>query len=172
MRIHLLFICFLACYLLFGGIAFCQAAAIKVFPPHIQVKAKTEEVVEEKIVLYNPDDHVALFEVYPDNFAKWIEVKPASLFLESGATRELTLVIKNKEAGIYATNLSVVSRAVSSRQFKAAAGVKIPIEVSIEKNRSKIRRLIDCILHNRELLIVISGGMILLIVSLFMIWIK
>jgi len=108
-----------------------QAAAIKIQPSEIKIEAEAGVLVEKEIIVENPDNNIALYEVYVDNFSNWIKIKPESFTLESGGSQKVVLKIQNQETGIFSTMLSAVARPLSARQFKANSGVKVPLEIKI-----------------------------------------
>ncbi len=155
-----------------GG--FVQAIAVKVKPSEIKIEVKPGVLIEQEIVIENPDNNVAFYEVYLDNFSSWIKAKPESFILESGESQEVILEIKNKERGIFSTMISVVAKPLSERKFKANSGVKIPLEVRIgEKEKSyflaNISQIFKLLLKS-EIIIYIPG--LLLILILTGIWIR
>lgn len=111
-----------------------QAIAIKIQPSEIKIEAEAGVLGEKEIIVENPDNNIALYEVYVDNFSDWIKIKPESFTLESGESQKVILQIKNKEAGIFSTMLSVVAKPLSERKFKADSGVKIPLKIKISKS--------------------------------------
>lgn len=115
-----------------------QATAIKIQPSEIKIEAEAGVLVEKKIIVENPDNNVALYEVYVDNFPNWIKIKPESFTLESGGSQKVVLKIQNQETGIFSTMLSAVARPLSERKFKAGSGVKVPLEIKIFKTNQEI----------------------------------
>lgn len=111
-----------------------QAIAVKIQPSEIEIETKPDILIQEEIIIENPDNNVALYEVYVDNFSDWIKIKPESFTLESGGLQKIILKIKNKETGIFSTMISVVARPLSERKFKAGSGVKIPLKIKISKS--------------------------------------
>lgn len=118
---------------------FVEAVAVKVNPSEIKIEANAD-LTKKEIIIENPGNNVALFEVYPDNFSDWIRIEPESFILESGKSQKVILEIKNKEIGIFSTMISVVAKPLSEREFKANAGVKIPLEIRIAQ-REKLNFL-------------------------------
>jgi len=108
-----------------------QAIAVKVRPSEIKIEANTGVLTEQEIIIENPGENVALFEVYLDNFSNWIKAKPESFVLESGGLQKVILEIKNEEIGVFSTMVSVVAKSLSERKFKANSGVKIPLEIRV-----------------------------------------
>lgn len=115
-----------------------QAVAVKVNPSEIKIEANAGVLTEKEIIIENPGENVALFEVYPDNFSDWIKVRPESFILESGKSQKVILEIKNKEIGVFSTMISVVAKPLSEREFKANAGVKIPLEIRTSEKKSEL----------------------------------
>lgn len=151
-----------------------QAIAVKVRPSEIKIEVDSGVLTKQKIVVENPDNNVAFFEVYPDNFSSWIKMKPESFILESGESQQVFLEIKNKETGVFLTMISVVAKPLSERRFKANSGVKIPLEIRIgEKERPDF--LADIFQNLKasfgaDAIIFVSG--LVLILILFGIWIR
>jgi len=117
--------------LLAGG--FVRAVAVKVRPSKIEAEIKAGVLSEREILVENPDNNVAFFEVYPDNFSDWIKAKPESFILEGGESQKVVLEIENKETGVFLTMISVVAKPLSERQFKTNSGIKIPLEIRVSE---------------------------------------
>lgn len=132
-----LFVCCLAvCSLLIPGCV--GAVAVKVLPSSLEIETRLGVSAKKEIIVENPDEKVALYEVYPDNFSDWIKVTPASFILESKDSKKVSLEVKSKEQGIFSTDVSVVSRPLSERKFKASSGVKIPLEVRVFEGKERM----------------------------------
>lgn len=114
------------------------AVSIKVNPSEIKIEAGVDNLTEKEIIIENPGKNVDLFEVYADDFSDWIKINPESFILEGGNSQKVILEIKNKETGVFSTTMSVVAKPLSEREFKANAGVKIPLEIRISENKSNI----------------------------------
>ncbi|MEK7658954.1 MAG: hypothetical protein AAB352_03770 [Patescibacteria group bacterium] len=112
--------------------SYAGAVSIKVSPSEIKIKTGTNSVKKE-ITIENPGNNVALFEVYVDNFSDWIKINPESFILNGGKSQKVALEIKNKETGIFSTMVSVVAKPLSDKEFSAAAGVKIPLEITFSE---------------------------------------
>ncbi|MEK7664673.1 MAG: hypothetical protein AAB361_00865 [Patescibacteria group bacterium] len=123
-------ICFLA-----PGLA--KAVSIKVSPPEVKIET-TAGFIEKEITIENPGTNVALFEVYLDNFSDFVKINPESFILESGKSKKVVLEVKPKEAGVFSGMISVVAKPLSEKEFKANAGVKIPLEIRILEKKSEI----------------------------------
>ncbi len=117
---------------------FAWAAALKVRPASIKVEIPYGVLAKTELMIENPGNNVALFEVYPDNFSDWIRIKPESFTLEQGEKQRVILEIKNQEAGVFSTMISVVAKPLSSRKFQANSGIKIPLQVRISKAKTSV----------------------------------
>ncbi len=151
-----------------------QAVAVKVKPSEIKIEANAGVLIEHEIIIENPGENVALFEVYLDNFSDWIKAKPESFVLESGEMQKVILEIKNEEIGVFSTMISVVAKSLSERKFKANSGVKIPLEIRvIQREESNflaaVSQNIKRFLDSRSLIFVFS---IILVLVLAIICIK
>ena len=111
------------------------AVSIKVSPSEVKIETNAS-LTKKEIIIENPGNSVALFEVYLDNFFDWVKIKPESFILEGGKSQKVILEIKNKETGIFSTTISVVAKPLSEREFKANAGVKIPLEIRISEEKA------------------------------------
>jgi len=151
-----------------------QAIAVKVRPSEIKIEVEAGILAKEEITVENPDNNVALFEVYLDNFSNWVRVKPESFILEGGKSQKVVLEIENKKTGIFSTMVSVVAKPLSERKFKANSGIKIPLEVRVVKGE-RINFLADVsqtligFLNLENLVYIFSVFLILFLVG---IWIK
>lgn len=155
-----------------GG--FVQAIAVKVKPSELKIEVRPGVLVKQEIIIENPDNNVAFYEVYLDNFSSWIKIKPESFILESGESQRVALEIKNKEMGVFSDMISVVAKPLSERKFKANSGVKISLEIRVsEKEKPYFLANISQIFKlplGPEAIIYIFG--LLLILILAGIWIR
>ncbi len=129
---------FLILVLAFSWAGLANAVGIKVTPSEIKVEAKLGQVIEKNITIENPGQDVVLYEIYADDFLEWLKFKPASFILESKEIKNVQLGIKGKEPGIFLTTISVVAKPLSESGFKMNSGIKIPLEIIISQEDSKI----------------------------------
>ena len=153
---------------------FVQATAIKVFPSEVKIKTESGVLVRGEITVENPTKDVALYEVYLDDFSDWISPKPESFLLKSQEKQKVILEIKNKDKGIFLTNISVVAKPLSERKFKIDSGVKIPLEIIISEKEegfllAKISQNFIGFLKSKNSIYII---ILLLIAAAAGIWIK
>ncbi|MDP3883032.1 MAG: hypothetical protein Q8Q48_03170 [Candidatus Staskawiczbacteria bacterium] len=111
------------------------AVSLKVAPSSIQIEAVSGKTGRGSITIENPGSAVALFEVYMDDFSDWVATNPSSFTLNPGEKREVSVYVDAKGEGVYGTLLSVVSKPLSDREFKANAGVKIPVEIKVSQSK-------------------------------------
>lgn len=116
----------------FFAASYVEAVSIKVSPSEIKIKTAGNSVKKE-ITIENPGNNVALFEIYVDNFSDWIKISPESFVLNGNKSQKVVLEAKNEETGIFLTMVSVVAKPLSDKEFKAAAGVKIPLEITFSE---------------------------------------
>ena len=108
-----------------------DAASISVKPKEVNIDAKFGKIAEEKILITNVGDEPALYKVYPDLYEKNAVISPADFQLEAGGSREVTVKVKMWRNGKYDFNLSIVARPLNVSGLTAAAGVKIPVKLSV-----------------------------------------
>ena len=111
-----------------------EAAAIKVTPAEIKIESRKGELIQREIIIENPDQNVALYEVYSDNFSNWVSFTPASFVLESKESEKVILSAKNDELGLFYTTISVKAKPMTENGLKMNSGVKIPLEIAITEN--------------------------------------
>ena len=114
-----------------------KAVSVKVKPSEVKVETSAS-LFKKEITIENPGNSVALFEVYLDNFSDWVKINPESFILEAGKSQKVILEIENKETGVFFTTISVVAKPLSEREFKANAGVKIPLEIRISEKSANL----------------------------------
>ncbi len=113
-----------------------QAVAIQIQPSELKIEADVGVLTKQEIIIHNPDNNVAFYELYMDTFSDWIKIQPESFILESKEYKEVILEIKSKETGFFKSTLSVLAKPLSERKFKAESGVKIPVEIRINESKS------------------------------------
>lgn len=124
------FICLVVLFWLLS-VDFALAVALKAQPSEFILEAPLGESLIQELIVENPDENVALYEVFPDNFSDWIKAKPASFVLEAGQSKKVAVEIQTKEKGLFSTNLSVVAKPLSDNIIKANSGIKIPLSVKV-----------------------------------------
>ena len=122
-------------------VSFVYAVAIQIRPSQIKIEAEFGVLVKKEIFLENPTDKITLYEVYSDEFSEWVKITPASFTLESGEKKKVILELQKNEEGIFSTMISVIAKPLSQREFKTAAGVKIPLEIKISQKEFFLAQL-------------------------------
>ena len=150
-----------------------SASALKVTPSSLHFEAVSKKTEQKTITIENPGSDVALFEIYPDDFSDQISVNFTSFTLNPKEKKELSIYANFKDEGIYATFLSVVSKPLSQRKFETNAGVKIPLEIKVLKNKSNfwlasISENFGRLFKNQQNLIYIFGIILILILAGFL----
>ncbi len=119
-----------------------RAIGLSVTPPELVVGARRGEEIVERIVVSNPSNEVALFEVYPDEFELLVKVMPASFVLESGEEKNVFVRIEPRQAGQFVTAVSIVAYPLSQGNFNAASGVKVPVRITVSDSAVALPGLI------------------------------
>lgn len=96
------------------------------------MKARVGNLTTVRLLVTNPSSDVAVFEVYPDEFAAFVKANPSSFTLESKAEKMITIEVTAREAGQFSTLLSIVARPLASNAFQAGGGVKVPLLITAE----------------------------------------
>ncbi len=109
-----------------------EGISLKVVPSSMEIKmiaGTTENIVFE---IENTSRDVNLYEIYIDNFSEIATLRPQSFILEGSQKKQVIVEIKIPKEGIFSTDISVVAKPLSGRQFKAGAGIKIPLTIRVE----------------------------------------
>lgn len=150
--------------LLMGIAETAHAVGLSVAPPELKVTQTISIITPAKLTVKNFSDEVAIFEVYPDDFESVIKATPSSFILESHETREVGIQSSFHEIGQYGTTISVVSRSISTSSFNAVGGLKIPITIVVNGNKSLYLGLISSVPlpYSR----ILGIGLLILIISI------
>jgi len=149
---------------------FVFAIGLKVKPNELNMQGTMGSVVRREIVVENPDNNVALFEVYPDNFSDWILVKPASFTLESGKSQKVILEVKAKETGVFFTDISVVAKPLADSRLAVNSGVKIPCHITISERAGAFTAFLAGFWNKKIAPIIILGLILLVVFFLFFVF--
>ena len=114
-------------FLLSASIA--QAVGVSVVPSKLLIETQVNQFAKTIITVKNPSDVVGIYDVYTGDYEQWIKIKPESFTLEASETKQIEFQIKPPMAGIFATQISVVAKPLSSREFQANSGIKVPFEI-------------------------------------------
>lgn len=123
----ILFLSILFCFLPISAIL---AVGIAVKPKEINLKVTLNKKTETEILIINVAKEPALYQVYPDALTEMIAVAPTDFKLEPNGNQIVTITIKAKKLGLFATNISAVARPLGAGGLPAAAGLKIPITIT------------------------------------------
>lgn len=150
-----------------------KAVALRVWPSEIEIKTEPGILVEKELNVENVGRNVALFEVYPDNFSDWIDIRPESFSLESGESRKVVLRLNNKEKGIFSTMISVVAKPLSQRQFKAGSGIKVPLEIRISGQEKEmflaaLSSVFSGEVLSKSLVYILAGNSVLILIIILL----
>src|SRR3989344_5673384 len=113
-----------------------EAIGISIKPAEIKIKTILSKPTFGRIIVKNPSPAALLFDIYPDEYEKNIKAMPSSFVLEGGNEREAVIRADMDGAGLFTTMLSVTAQPLSSREIEAAAGVKVPIHIEVEKEKN------------------------------------
>lgn len=134
---------------------FTQAAGIQVSPDKLEFVLTNKKSQTQEIVVVNPTADVQLFEVFTDDYAFAIKLLPESFTLESGARRNIKVIVDPNKlpSGLLSTQVSIVGKPLSDSRVQVNTAVKIPI--TITQTQDKNQRLV--ILIGLLVLIMLSG---------------
>lgn len=107
-----------------------KAVGVAVTPAEIVMKSRVNDLTTVRLLVKNPSSDVAVFEVYPDEFASFVKANPSSFTLESQTEKMVTIEVTAREEGQFSTALSVVARPLASNAFQAGSGVKVPLLIT------------------------------------------
>jgi hypothetical protein len=142
------------------------AIGIGAKPSSLDFNLKLGQSKETKILIYNISQLGGIFQVSSDELKDWIKIEPDNFRLEASENKEIKITILAKDDGIKATNISVLATPLDYHNFSLNIGLKIPIRLSVEKEKSIfLASLIDAFSQNQTLIIEIL--VIILIIGIF-----
>jgi hypothetical protein len=112
------------------------AIGIGVKPSFLDLELKVGQSKEIKILVYNISQEAGIFQVFPDELNEWIKIEPNNFRLEAGENKEVKIKILAKEEGERVTNLSVLATPLNRRSFSVGPGLKIPLKLNVNKEKS------------------------------------
>lgn len=113
-----------------------EAIGISIRPAEVKMKTTSNKPAIGRIVVKNLSSAALLFDVYSDEFEKSIKTMPSSFILEGGGEREVLARADMDGEGLFIAALSITARPLSSREIEAAAGVKVPISIEVERKKN------------------------------------
>jgi len=113
------------------SIGIVHAVDVSVTPSRISITAKPGQLTKESLEIKNPSGLVSIYDIYVDDYSDWLKITPKSFTLEAGETKKISLEIRPVQTGVFATQISVVAKPLSSREFQANSGIKIPLEIKV-----------------------------------------
>lgn len=135
MKLNILIILFLGFYFLFS-FDFVLAIGIGTNPSFLELEMRKGQSKEVKIWVYNISQEAGIFQVFPDELKDWIKIEPNNFRLEAGENKEIKITVLAKEGGIKSTNLSVLANSLDRRSFSVGPGLKIPLRLNVNKEKS------------------------------------
>lgn len=123
--------------LIFPSVAI--AAGIQASPEKLMFNISNGKALTEEITVVNPTADVQLFEVYPDDFDRFIKVFPASFTLEAGGSKDVQITLDPKQFSNSAsgTTLSVLGKSLAENKVQINAGIKIPIIITVSEKKQR-----------------------------------
>ena len=106
------------------------AVSIGIKPTELNLPVVIGQETESKILVINTGEEPALYQVYPDDLADKITVKPADFHLEPGGSKIIAVIVKTWKPGKFSTNLSVVARPFGLNGIVTVPGIKVPITIT------------------------------------------
>ncbi len=107
-----------------------SAVGIGVKPKEVNLEVKVGQEVKTELLMMNVSAEPAIYQIYPDGLESIISISPTDFGLEPNANQIITLTIKAKTPGRFATNISAVARPLGAGGLPAALGAKIPITIT------------------------------------------
>jgi len=129
---------FLTIAIFFLSASIVQAVGVSVVPSKLLIETQVNQFTKTIITVKNPSPVVGIYDVYIDDYEQWIKINPSSFTLESGETKKVELQIKSPGTGVFATQISAVAKPLSSREFQANTGLKIPFEIRVSASNSRL----------------------------------
>lgn len=109
-----------------------KASGISVKPDALNFHLKAKQTQTNAIVVENISAKPVIYNLYADELEDMIFLAPTNFRLEPGQKRQVKVLASPKQAGLFATNLSVVTQDLDRRTFNVATGVKIPLVMRVE----------------------------------------
>lgn len=113
-----------------------SALGISAIPSKIGIEGIVHQPEYRALTLRNPSQEAAVFDVYVEDFQEIIRVEPRNFLLESNQKKTVQVVVLPQEAGVFATDISVVARSLSAQSFRGGTGLKIPLVILAEEGSS------------------------------------
>lgn len=117
------------------------AVGVSVIPSKLLIQTQVNQITKQNLQIKNPSSVVSIYDLSPDDYSDWLKILPSSFTLEAGESRAVELQVKSPSIGSFATQISVVAKPLSPRAFQANSGVKIPLEIRVEKVESSSNSL-------------------------------
>ncbi len=114
-----------------------SAVGVSASPSRLMVEAIINLPTTAELTIKNPSDKVGIYDVYIDDFSSWIIPSTSSFTLEAGETKKVALTVKPQNTGVFSTNISIVAKPLSEREFQANSGVKVPLEIKVTETIKK-----------------------------------
>lgn len=154
MRKILLFIIITSGWLIIGNQL--SAAGLSVTPDKLFIQTAAKKSNNQDLYLKNISQGPALYNLYTDELADQINIQPNFIRLEPDEIQKVRVTATPDKAGLYLTNLVILTQDLNRRQFNAAAGAKIPLEIKVDPSASYFQ-------NNFLLIIVIISSTIVII---------
>lgn len=126
----------------------------------IKLEIKYLENSKDYLKIKNISQEIVYVSIYPDAFQNNIKIYPEEVQLLPEQTTKIEIDTnfgKEKKDQILKTNISVITKALDKKNFNAASGIKIPINIIIEKQNN----------YSKLFLFFILGIFILAIIFIF-----
>jgi hypothetical protein len=110
------------------------AIGIGAKPSILDLELKIGQTKKTEILVYNISQEAGIFQIFPDELCKWIEIEPNNFRLEAEEKRRIKITILAKEEGKRAANLSVLAKPLDRQSFSVSSGIKVPVRLNVEED--------------------------------------
>ena len=141
-----------------------MASGVFVKPMQLNFVLEAGQEETKNIVVENISSQPVIYNLYADELEDQIFLAPANFRLEVGQKRQVKVKVQPEKAGIFATNLSIVSQDLDRRKFNVSTGVKIPVVLQVSPaSKSYLSTLVNkIIMILLPILVVVIVGLIII----------
>jgi len=109
-----------------------SAMGVGLSPTSLDLIVGNDGLARAELTISNPSQEAGLFTVAADDYADWFIFQPSELRLDPQSQQKVKVLVKPNQTGRYASNLSILAYPLDTRSFKAASGVKVPFNLTVQ----------------------------------------
>ncbi|OHA21828.1 MAG: hypothetical protein A2849_02760 [Candidatus Taylorbacteria bacterium RIFCSPHIGHO2_01_FULL_51_15] len=119
------------------------AIGVSVTPPTLSIRMTRDEEGTARFLVSNPSKEVGIFDVYPEEFEKFITLYPSRFVLEAGEKREVLVRAKRRDVGLIRTAIAIEAAPLGVPTPSVGGGIRLPFSLDVRASSAFLAALFE-----------------------------